>query len=304
MKPDTADTGKNPDLTIGITTYNNPDPLKETLEDIINQTYKNSKIIIGDNCSNDDRTQEIASGFANNDQRMEYVRHPENLGYFANLSYLIKRADTEYFMWAADDDRYNPQYIEKCIDTLNDNPEYGLVFTRFRTYSPQDRIWIFLNHNLYLRSRYKKTIFLLLDEGLTHKANMLYGVWRTEVIQKVLDRCAEYGVHQEHIGHGFDNAFLTVAVGLTGVYQIQEKLFTKRYLDRNIPGSLKSYAVGFAYNCYSFIKNPVRYIKNMYVSVGKQMELVESVYDEKKTIKVRLVLFTKKMLHIFFRFVI
>ena len=64
----------NPLVSILIPLYNAEEYLSDTLESIIEQTYKNIEIIIVDDASTDN-TQEIVKKFQNNDNRIRYIKN-------------------------------------------------------------------------------------------------------------------------------------------------------------------------------------------------------------------------------------
>lgn len=291
-------------VSIGIPAYNKPDGLRHTLECITSQTYNNLEIIISNDGSPNINTEVIVLEYSKRDPRIKYFSHDINRGGFFNFGFVLKQATGKYFMWAADDDEWDNTYIEVCLDELRSEPNYDLVFTRYKILSNKDKKRCYLNHNLYLRSKYKKTIFLLLDECLTHKANLLYGVWRTETVKRIWDKGISCGLNKAHMGKGFDNAFLTMAMDMIDAYQIQKTLFIKRYMNRVIPGSCKSLVLAFLRNGYQFIRNPVSYCKYVMDDSKQQLELVETVYNEPKTLSVRLVYITKRILYIIFRHIL
>ena len=129
MKEILENTEKNPLVSVGIPTYNRPEGLKRTLENITQQTYKNLEIIISDNCSVGSETKEIIRGFAANDKRINFFLHEKNFGPAFNFQFVLDKANGEYFMWAADDDGWDKTYISKCIKKLIENPEVVLCST-------------------------------------------------------------------------------------------------------------------------------------------------------------------------------
>lgn len=92
--------------------------LREALLSIKNQTYKNFKVIVSDDCS-PQPVGEIYKGF-DNDSRFEYRRNEQNIGgksLVAHWELLVNMCDTEFFIMASDDDVYAPTFLEE-IDRL------------------------------------------------------------------------------------------------------------------------------------------------------------------------------------------
>jgi glycosyltransferase involved in cell wall biosynthesis len=109
-------------VTVGIPTFNRPSGLAQTLDSICSQTHQNLEIIVSDNASTDPAVSEVIDDFVSRDSRVKCHRHPENCGMMANFSSLIPRANGEFFMWAADDDRWEPFFVAKCVQGLLADP--------------------------------------------------------------------------------------------------------------------------------------------------------------------------------------
>jgi len=113
----------SPLVSIGIPTYNRPDGLRRTLECITNQTYKNLEIIVSDNCSPDTNVASVVKKFMQNDPRIHYYRQEKNIGLAANFRFVLEKATGEYFLWAADDDIHEREFIRCLVEPLEKNPE-------------------------------------------------------------------------------------------------------------------------------------------------------------------------------------
>jgi glycosyltransferase involved in cell wall biosynthesis len=119
-----------PIVSVGIPTYNRPSGLLRTLDCITGQTYKNLEIIISDNCSPDYVSDEIVHSFQKNNNRIHYFRQNKNRGMDFNFRYVLSKASGKFFMWAADDDEWEPEFIEACIEKIQNT---GSVMTAFDT---------------------------------------------------------------------------------------------------------------------------------------------------------------------------
>lgn len=123
---------KDPDtplVTVGIPTYNRPQGLARTLECILNQSYKHLEIIVSDNCSTDAAVLPILEKYALLDKRVAFYVQEKNLSIVPNFQFLLDRARGEYFMWAADDDFWDPNFIEVCIRGMLANSDVVLSMT-------------------------------------------------------------------------------------------------------------------------------------------------------------------------------
>lgn len=118
-----------PRVSIGMPVYNGALFLKEALDSILAQTFKDFELIISDNGSTD-RTQEICRAYAANDQRISYYRNEQNLGAGWNQSRVVELSKGEYFKWAHHDDVCDPALLEQCVEVLDRNPSVVLCYSK------------------------------------------------------------------------------------------------------------------------------------------------------------------------------
>jgi glycosyltransferase involved in cell wall biosynthesis len=104
-------------VTIAIPTFNRADGnLICALQSAISQTYKNIEIIVSDNCSSD-HTEQVVKQFK--DPRLQYVRHPENIGANANFNFCLSQAKGDYFLLLHDDDLIDDDFVSVCMKAEN-----------------------------------------------------------------------------------------------------------------------------------------------------------------------------------------
>jgi len=128
-------------VTVCITTYNRENLLFNTLNSVLNQTYKNLQIIIVDDNSTDGTKSLIENKLINLNCRIEYLRHDKNLGLAAARNTAIRNAKGEYFTFVDDDDRWEPKFLEEFV-------------TVAKFYNP---MWCFVCGNKY-KNRKKRII--------------------------------------------------------------------------------------------------------------------------------------------------
>lgn len=78
-------------VSIVLVTYNRAERLKLSIQDILDQTFKDFELIICDDCSTD-ATEDICSEFVEKDGRIKYYRHKSNMRMPANCNFGIKKA--------------------------------------------------------------------------------------------------------------------------------------------------------------------------------------------------------------------
>jgi len=105
--------------------YNGEPYLREAIESMLAQTYRDFELIISDNASTD-ATADICKEYAARDPRIRYSRRPTNIGGANNHNLTFTLARGEYFRWAAHDDVFAPTLIEHCVQVLDQHPEFVL----------------------------------------------------------------------------------------------------------------------------------------------------------------------------------
>ncbi|MDM7994405.1 MAG: glycosyltransferase [Acidobacteriota bacterium] len=128
-----------PRVSIGLPVRNGENYLRHALDSILSQTYRDFELIISDNDSTD-RTPEICREYAARDARIRYYRQPRNLGIYANFNRVFELASGEYFKWAAHDDVLAPDFLARCVEVLDQNPDIILCQTAVKALSADGRV--------------------------------------------------------------------------------------------------------------------------------------------------------------------
>ncbi len=116
---------KQPLVSIVIPAYNSTAFIKETLENVFNQTYKNLEIIIVDDGSTDDLKKFLADLIKT--QRIIYV-YQKNAGQSAARNTGHKIAKGKYIAFLDSDDLYLPVKIEEQVKYLENHPECDVCY--------------------------------------------------------------------------------------------------------------------------------------------------------------------------------
>ncbi len=165
-------------VSIGVPTYNRPLKLRCALESLLGQTYKNIELIISDNSSTTYETECIAREFAGRDSRVRYIRQQMNIGAFSNFSYLLKQSTGDYFMWAADDDKWEPWFIEKCVSTLIRYPDVAAAMTEVQYFGVDGLYPFFPEGKAFYRNSTRSKISMLKYVLDNNYGNLIYSVFR------------------------------------------------------------------------------------------------------------------------------
>ncbi len=260
-------------IDILLPTYNGEKYLKEQIDSILNQTYKNIRLIISDDCSKDS-TPKILEEYRGKDERIELYLQKENIGVVKGIEFLLKKVKSNYYMLADQDDVWLPMKVEKSIETLkkeNADLVFGdleVVDQDLKTMYPSFGDFMLLNRKI------KKYIN-------SYKVNYLYNcvtgctvLSKKEFIEKILPIPTEskYLIHDHWIGlvvalngklaympekyikyrqhgnnqvgtdkisHGFKNIeqvrelFINVKLGVFGTYVNNKEKFSKELQEQN-----------------------------------------------------------------------
>jgi glycosyltransferase involved in cell wall biosynthesis len=117
-----------PPLTVALLTYNRLHYLKEAIEAILNQSYKNFELLLLDNCSTDG-TGEFVLGLR--DPRIRYVRNSSNYSSVQfNCLSAFHIALGRRVIVTHDDDIMEGNMLEQQMHFLDCHPDVHLVWTR------------------------------------------------------------------------------------------------------------------------------------------------------------------------------
>ncbi len=129
---DSQPSNPQPLVTVGVLAYNRPKGLQRTLQCMMRQSYANLEIIVSDNCSSDLEVKKVALNAADADSRVKYVRQDCNIGAYNNCWALLCISKGDYFMFAADDDFWDENYIEFLLAKIVSNPQCVLAISELK----------------------------------------------------------------------------------------------------------------------------------------------------------------------------
>ena len=116
---------RQPLVSIIVNCFNGEEYLREALDSIITQTYKNWEIIFWDNQSNDTSAKIFKSY---QDNRLKYYLAPSHAKIlYEARNYALKKATGDFIAFLDVDDYWLPDKLEKQMPLFND-PKVGLVY--------------------------------------------------------------------------------------------------------------------------------------------------------------------------------
>src|SRR5574344_1664031 len=117
-------------VSVVLPVYNGEKYLAQSIESVLNQTYKDIELIIVNDCSTD-KTEEIAQSYVDKDFRVKLINNTENQKLPKSLNIGFQNASGDYYSWTSDDNFYDLTAIEKMVKHLDENPEDVMVTAGF-----------------------------------------------------------------------------------------------------------------------------------------------------------------------------
>ena len=128
-----------PLVSVIVPIYNSEEFITETIESIINQSYKNLEIILINDGSTDNSKQ-ICRKYLAKDSRIIYIEK-ENGGVVAARNDGIAKATGEYILPVDSDDIIEKTYIEKAVDIITKNDKIGIVYCKAEFIGAKTGYW-------------------------------------------------------------------------------------------------------------------------------------------------------------------
>ena len=117
----------NPLVSVILPTYNwEPERLSQSIDSVLNQTFKNFELIIINDSSTNDIEKTIIK-YAKVDPRIVYLKNDKNLKLSKTLNKWIEYSKWKYIARIDDDDVWlNADKLERQVDFMEHNPLYWL----------------------------------------------------------------------------------------------------------------------------------------------------------------------------------
>ena len=193
---------KYPLVTVGVPVYNGEPFIRFTLESLLNQTYPNFIIIISDNCSTD-KTLMICKEIAKNNNIKIYSQN-ENIGAVENFKFLVRKAKSDFFMCAASDDRWHPEYISKLVQIL-ENSNAVLSFSGLSYFDKNQNLISSRHLSKNIRNKIYSSIHLPIlcvspSGGKSQKLNFaMYGLFKTSALKYIEPYIPSFAMWDRHL---------------------------------------------------------------------------------------------------------
>ena len=113
-------------VQVALPVYNGSTYLRQALQSLESQTYRDFEVIVYNNASKD-TTGEIAEEFAARNTNFRVIHRPQTVPLLDNFLGTFQNADCDYLVWRAHDDYSDPTFIEALADALDARPDAALA---------------------------------------------------------------------------------------------------------------------------------------------------------------------------------
>ena len=157
--------------------FNDGEYITESIESVLNQSYKNLELII----INDGSTDELTNNKLNN------LSHPQikifttsNIGPSAARNFGISKSTGKYILPVDADDLIHSIYVEECVKQLEKNDNVGIVYCYAELFGEQTGRWdlpdysfdkMLLDNIIFVTSMFRKKDWEIIggfNENLVH----------------------------------------------------------------------------------------------------------------------------------------
>lgn len=208
-------------LTVIVPIYNVYSYLKQCIDSIVGQTYKNIEIILVDDGSMDG-SEKICDEYADRDARITVI-HKKNGGLVSARKAGLLHAHGEYVAFVDSDDWIEPDMYESLIKEMKEN-QVDILSTGFMKECDMSTsvLWDGVAEGIYERASGILCKKLFFCDGISNMGvmpNMVTKLFKTEVIKE------HYLKIDDNISYGEDAACVYSSIPFADRVQIMHKAF-------------------------------------------------------------------------------
>jgi glycosyltransferase involved in cell wall biosynthesis len=120
-----------PEVSIIMPVLNGERYIRQSIESIAAQTYRDYELVVIDDGSTD-RTREIVESFRGR-MTIRYIHHAQNQGIARSMNDGVRASQGEYITFLDHDDIWFPRMLATQVGYLNTHPEVAMVHSDFQT---------------------------------------------------------------------------------------------------------------------------------------------------------------------------
>lgn len=124
-----------PKISIILPTYNRESAIRQSIESVLTQTYRDFEMIVIDDCSTD-QTEHIVKSIK--DERIHYYKLEENSGASAARNTGVSYATSDIIAFQDSDDVWRADKLEKQMNYWKEHPEYKMIYCAYLLHRQND----------------------------------------------------------------------------------------------------------------------------------------------------------------------
>ena len=124
------------EVDIILPNYNSSNYIIKTVNSILNQSYKNWKLIIVDDFSDEKTIKILKKNFINKNIKIYFLKKNRGAGFCRN--YAIKKSSSPYLAFIDSDDIWEREKLKKQINFMKKN-NYSFSYTDYVTFGDKNR---------------------------------------------------------------------------------------------------------------------------------------------------------------------
>ena len=156
-------------VAVVMSTYNGAKYIKEQIDSILNQTYKNIELVIRDDGSKDD-TVKIIESYQKKHSNIKLITG-KNLGFIKSFFELLRLVESDYYAYADQDDVWMPNKIELAVEGLSklDDTKPNLAFGNSEYYD--ENMNLIGEGDKHRKYSFRMALFACVTQGMTMTIN-------------------------------------------------------------------------------------------------------------------------------------
>ncbi len=124
-------------VSIIMPAYNAEKSIAESIESVLDQTYKNFELIVVNDCSSDN-TKGIVENFIRSDSRIKFIDKVVNEGVASARNTGLDHAQGEFVAFLDSDDLWCEDKLKKQVELLNEYPNVDVTYTEYFRFIDKD----------------------------------------------------------------------------------------------------------------------------------------------------------------------
>jgi teichuronic acid biosynthesis glycosyltransferase TuaG len=241
--------------------FNTEQYLRDCIESVLNQTYKNWELILIDDCSRD-RSSIICKDYADSDSRIKYLKNDVNLGVSKSRNLAIQSSHGEWIAFLDSDDLWEINKLELQMQKASTTSgefiyggyyqilECGKIHRKVNTFESIDFegmlrgsdigcLTVLIKKNLLMKNQFQDVVhedFLLWLDILKQSCPRAYSVDKplaryrlrpnSRSANKIECAKSQWRIYRKHLGLGLPHSvFYFVHYAIRGVLKHQSRKY-------------------------------------------------------------------------------